>query len=131
MKSKIIMLLAAVIVWSGTGSSTGYAAAEGKKYVSELRADDLFVKKVAGMNKDFIKGVDVSSIIALENSGVTFYNGSGKRQDIFTTLKQAGVNYVRAASGMTRITLMAMVMGEAIMMFKKPSKLEKGQPRTG
>ncbi|WP_286057945.1 arabinogalactan endo-1,4-beta-galactosidase [Bacillus mojavensis] len=95
MKSKIIMLLAAVIVWSGTESSTGYAAAEGKKYVSELRADDLFVKKVAGMNKDFIKGVDVSSIIALENSGVTFYNASGKRQDIFTTLKQAGVNYVR------------------------------------
>ncbi|CAN2248092.1 glycosyl hydrolase 53 family protein [Bacillus vallismortis] len=33
---------------------------------------------------------DVSSIIALENSGVTFYNTSGKRQDIFTTLKQAG-----------------------------------------
>ncbi len=47
------------------------------------------------MNKDFIKGADVSSIIALENSGVTFYNTSGKPQDIFTTLKQAGVNYVR------------------------------------
>lgn len=89
------MLLAAVIVWSGIGSSPGYAAAEGEKYVSELQANDLFVKKVAGMNNDFIKGVDVSSIIALENSGVTFYNASGKRQDIFTTLKQAGVNYVR------------------------------------
>ncbi|MBD5021011.1 cellulase family glycosylhydrolase, partial [Xanthomonas citri pv. citri] len=37
----------------------------------------------------------VSSVIALENSGVTFYNTNGKRQDIFTTLKQAGVNYVR------------------------------------
>lgn len=33
----------------------------------------IFVKKVAGIDKDFIKGVDISSIIALENSGVKFY----------------------------------------------------------
>lgn len=97
MKSKVKMFFAAAIVWSAC-SSTGYAAAiEKEKHVSELRTEDedLFVKKVEGMNKDFIKGADVSSVIALENSGVTFYNTSGKRQDIFTTLKQAGVNYVR------------------------------------
>lgn len=89
------MFFAGAIVWSAC-SSTGYASAiEKEKHVSELRTEDLFVKKVEGMNKDFIKGADVSSVIALENSGVTFYNTSGKRQDIFTTLKQAGVNYVR------------------------------------
>ncbi|MCY9096696.1 arabinogalactan endo-beta-1,4-galactanase [Bacillus inaquosorum] len=95
MRSRVKMFFAAVIVWSAF-SSTGYAAAiEGEKHVPELQTDELFVKKVEGMNKDFIKGADVSSVIALENSGVTFYNTSGKPQDIFTTLKQAGVNYVR------------------------------------
>ncbi|WP_025948622.1 glycosyl hydrolase 53 family protein [Geobacillus thermocatenulatus] len=56
---------------------------------------DIFVKRVDGLSKEFIKGVDVSSIIALEDSGVKFYNAAGKKQDIFKTLKEAGINYVR------------------------------------
>ncbi|MGN7762450.1 glycosyl hydrolase 53 family protein [Paenibacillus sp. 22594] len=58
-------------------------------------AADIFVKKVEGLSPDFIKGVDISSIIALENSGVKFYNEGGAVQDIFTTVHEAGVNYVR------------------------------------
>lgn len=56
---------------------------------------NIFVKKVDGLTDDFIKGVDISSIIALEQSGVKFYNELGNEQDIFTTLKDAGVNYIR------------------------------------
>ncbi|MDQ1236474.1 arabinogalactan endo-1,4-beta-galactosidase [Paenibacillus sp. SORGH_AS306] len=56
---------------------------------------DIFVQKVQGLKSDFIKGVDVSSIISLEQSGVRFYNEQGIEQDIFTTLKQSGVNYIR------------------------------------
>lgn len=56
---------------------------------------DIFVERVAGIDDEFIKGVDVSSIISLEESGVKFYNETGKEQDIFTTLNEAGVNYVR------------------------------------
>lgn len=56
---------------------------------------ELFVQKVPGLKSDFIKGVDVSSIISLEQSGVRFYNEQGIQQDIFTTLKQSGVNYIR------------------------------------
>ncbi|MFA5657723.1 MAG: glycosyl hydrolase 53 family protein, partial [Oscillospiraceae bacterium] len=44
---------------------------------------------------EFIKGVDISSVISLENSGVVFKNAEGNAQDIFLTLKNAGVNYVR------------------------------------
>lgn len=58
-------------------------------------AADIFVKKVEGLQPDFIKGVDISSIISLENSGVQFYNESGDVQDIFTTVHEAGVNYIR------------------------------------
>ena len=32
----------------------------------------------------------------MENSGVTFYNEAGEEQDIFQTLSEAGVNYIRA-----------------------------------
>lgn len=56
---------------------------------------DIFVKKVEGLQPDFIKGVDISSIISLENSGVKFYNEGGAEQDIFQTVHEAGVNYVR------------------------------------
>lgn len=58
-------------------------------------ASDLFVEKVSGLDHDFIKGVDASSIISLEDSGVKFYNFQNQQQDIFQTLKDAGVNYVR------------------------------------
>lgn len=56
---------------------------------------DIHVEKVDGLTDDFINGVDISSIIALENSGVKFYNDQGDETDIFTTLKDKGVNYVR------------------------------------
>lgn len=56
---------------------------------------DIFVERVDGISEDFIKGVDVSSIISLENSGVTFKNEAGAKQDIFKTLADSGVNYVR------------------------------------
>lgn len=58
-------------------------------------AADITVKKVEGLPPDFIKGVDISSIISLENSGVEFYNANGEVQDIFTTVHEAGVNYIR------------------------------------
>lgn len=44
---------------------------------------------------DFIRGVDISSIISLEESGVLFYNNEGEQQDIFKTLRENGVNYIR------------------------------------
>lgn len=56
---------------------------------------NIFVKKVEGLSPDFIKGVDISSIISLEKSGVKFYGENDEVQDIFTTLKEAGVNYIR------------------------------------
>ncbi|MBD3922592.1 glycosyl hydrolase 53 family protein [Paenibacillus sp. PR3] len=56
---------------------------------------DIFVKKVDGLSAEFIKGVDISSILSLEASGVKFYNEAGIEQDIFKTLHDDGVNYVR------------------------------------
>lgn len=43
----------------------------------------------------FLAGVDISSIISQEKSGVVYYNKEGKEQDIFQTLAEAGVNTIR------------------------------------
>ena len=42
-----------------------------------------------------VRGVDISSIIAIEKAGVKFYGDNGQEQDIFLTLAQHGVNYIR------------------------------------
>lgn len=44
---------------------------------------------------EVIKGVDISSIVSIENAGVEFYSSRGDKQDIFKTLSDNGVNYIR------------------------------------
>ncbi len=56
---------------------------------------DIDVEPIANISDDFIRGMDASSILALENSGVTYYNYEGEEQDVFMTLAQSGVNYIR------------------------------------
>jgi arabinogalactan endo-1,4-beta-galactosidase len=56
---------------------------------------NIFVQAVPGLPDDFIFGADISTIIALENSGVKFYGFDGKEQDVFKTLAEAGINYIR------------------------------------
>ena len=68
-----------------------------KSYVptTKIEGSDLCVKKVENLSKDFIMGMDASCVPALENSGVKYYNFDGKEQDVFQTLAEAGVNYIR------------------------------------
>jgi len=49
----------------------------------------------SNMPGDFCRGVDISSVLALENSGVEFSYSNGTKGDIFQILAGAGVNYVR------------------------------------
>ena len=55
----------------------------------------LHINKIEGLSDDFMLGVDISSIISLETSGRKFYDFDGKEQDIFKTLSESGVNYIR------------------------------------
>ncbi|MCL2628911.1 MAG: glycosyl hydrolase 53 family protein [Oscillospiraceae bacterium] len=56
---------------------------------------ELIVAPVEGLSKDFIRGADVSSLLAQEASGVRFYNFDGEEQDMLKTLAEAGFNYIR------------------------------------
>ncbi|MBQ7455707.1 MAG: glycosyl hydrolase 53 family protein, partial [Clostridia bacterium] len=55
----------------------------------------LYVKKVENLPDDFIFGMDVSSVIALEASGVRYYDFDGSEADLFRVLADSGINYIR------------------------------------
>lgn len=56
---------------------------------------ELFVEAVPGLTDGFIRGADVSSVLAEEAAGVKYYGFDGQEQDIFLTLAEAGVNWIR------------------------------------
>lgn len=62
---------------------------------AEAEEAGVYVEPIENLSEDFIRGVDISSVIVEENSGVVFYNEEGEAQDIFQTLAQNGVNYIR------------------------------------
>ena len=72
-------------------------ASPGISYIpdSKLEGSDLFVKKVDNLSENFIMGMDASSVIAEEASGVKYYNFNGQEQDVFQTLAESGINYIR------------------------------------
>lgn len=55
----------------------------------------LHIRQVENLPEDFIMGMDVSSVLALEKSGVKYYDFDGTEKDLFAILKENGVNYIR------------------------------------
>ena len=87
-RTVICIALAALFVLS--------AAACGSKSVKPLDTEsDIYVKKVENIPEGFIFGMDVSSVLAEEASGVKYYGFDGREQDIFKTLAEAGVTHIR------------------------------------
>lgn len=60
-----------------------------------LKAQKVKIKKIDGMTKDMIRGVDVGSYKALQDAGVKFYNEEGKEEPLLKILSDHGVNSVR------------------------------------
>lgn len=56
---------------------------------------DIFVEPIPNMPDDFIKGMDISSLIAEEESGVKYYDENGEEQDLLKILADNGINYIR------------------------------------
>ena len=85
MKALMVLLLAAAIVLSV--SSVPAAAKEPRS--------SLYVKKVENLPEDFIFGMDVSSVLAEEASGVKYFDFSGNETDLFRILADCGINTIR------------------------------------
>ena len=62
---------------------------------AEPAENTLYVRKVENLPEDFIFGMDVSSVLAEEASGVKYYNFDGKETDLFRLLADNGINTVR------------------------------------
>ena len=88
-KKLFAAFLSAVLLVSSSAFSIGAVD------LSVPAKDSVAVEKIIFNNPGFIRGMDVSSVISLENAGVMFKNESGKEQDIFKTLAENGVNYIR------------------------------------
>lgn len=65
------------------------------KIPKKIEGSSLYVEKVENLPADFILGVDASSVIAEEQSGVVYYDFDGNEQDVFKTLAENGVNTIR------------------------------------
>lgn len=72
---------------------------QGEPYEAQLPTGkedaDIFIEPIENISDDFIRGMDVSSVIAQEESGVVYYNEQGEQEDLFRILADAGVNYIR------------------------------------
>ncbi len=56
---------------------------------------ELYVKKVDNLPENFIFGMDISSVIAEENSGVKYYGFDGQEQDLLKILADSGITHIR------------------------------------
>ena len=81
-KTLLSLLLAAVLL---AAVPTVYA----------VESDYTAVEPIRFNNPDFIRGMDVSSVISLEQSGVKYYDENGAEKDLFRILSENGVNYIR------------------------------------
>ena len=78
----IVLLLVCCLALAGLG----VAAAE---------ESSLYVKKVENLPEDFIFGMDISSVLAEEASGVKYYDFDGNETDLFRLLADNGINMIR------------------------------------
>ncbi len=98
-KTWIALLLLPALLLAACGGTAGQKPAEIEKMdvipETKIEGSSLYVKQVTDLPEDFILGMDVSSVIAEENSGVRYYNFAGEEQDLLQTLAENGVTHIR------------------------------------
>ena len=86
----MVVFMSILVGLCGCSIQVEHVAPEGK-----LESRELCVQQVEGLDQDFIMGMDASSVLSLEAGGVKFYDFEGNEQDVFKTLAQNGINYIR------------------------------------
>lgn len=91
----IIRILSFVLAFTMASVCLAGCAKQNVIPTEKIEGSDIYVKKVENLPEDFIMGMDASSVLAEEASGVKYYNFDGEEQDVFKTLAENGVNYIR------------------------------------
>lgn len=61
----------------------------------QAEESSIYIEPIPGISDEFIRGMDASIVLVNENSGAKYYNYEGEEQDVFMTMAQAGINYIR------------------------------------
>ena len=78
-----------------SASSSSWSEPDMTRDDSKTSSNSLYVKKVENLSNDFIMGMDASSVISEEESGVKYFDYEGHETDVFKVLSENGVNYIR------------------------------------
>ncbi len=80
---------------SDTGTTTEAESTYTPSLPTAEEMSEIFVQKIDGLPDDFIMGMDVSSLLSQEASGVTYKDESGAEQDLLKILADSGINCIR------------------------------------
>ena len=87
MKKYLFLLLSLIFLLTG--------CAEQPPVTNSPQERTPIVEKVEGLSEDFLLGADISSLIALENSGLVYHNFEKQPQELVSLLHDVGVNAIR------------------------------------
>ena len=88
MKRPFLVLILFSLILSITGCL-------GNKVRKITSSDSIYVRKIPNISDDFIMGMDVSSVVAEENSGVIYRDYEGNESDLFEVLAMSGITHIR------------------------------------
>ena len=97
----------------------------------EAAESSLYVKKVENLPEDFIFGMDVSSVLAEEASGVKYHDFDGSEADLFRVLADSGINMIRVRSGTIPMTTGATASAGETATPRRPWRSESGPRPAG
>jgi arabinogalactan endo-1,4-beta-galactosidase len=95
LKRIFIPFLCAPLFVGCSSNGGGSSLPDMNRTYEKIEGSSLYVKKVENLDNDFIMGMDASSVIAEEDSGVKYYDYEGNEADVFEVLSYAGINYIR------------------------------------
>ncbi len=85
----VVLAIACLILNFTAGTSTL------KSLEERVANSKIYIEKIDGLSEDFIRGMDVSSVLSEEKSGVSYQDEDGNTRDVFEIMEEAGVNYAR------------------------------------
>lgn len=95
MKKRIVSIFLATVLSLTSLAGCGKQEAYVPVLPTEQEQAEIYVEKIDGLSQDFIKGMDISSLLVEEASGVKYYDENGEETDLMKLLADAGVNYIR------------------------------------
>ena len=91
----LFLLPALLLAACGGAAAQTQEKTESPEESAETVESSLYVKKVEDLPEDFILGMDVSSLIAEEQSGVRYFDFDGEEKDLLEILAENGVTHIR------------------------------------